>query len=339
MLVVGRPGPRREPVLWGTLELAPCSGYGTREPRRQNEEHHLLGCPRPGTAVASSQDRPATPVASGPRRDETCRRGTEYCPIGHCRNRGGTMKNHRLARLIGVVALGVSGFGGAGVLIPSLGETGVAGALPPCSAAGTTGLTARTIATPNQTITGATDATGCDLGIYVGPGVTGVTINNATISGANDHGIFAQDTTGLTVSNSTVQGNGVAPTAGIAENKGIELVGVSDSTVSGKTVTGNLADGGIGVADDGPVDPGAPNPGTLTPTANVTVTNNQSNGNFGGCGVVIAAYDPGAGVTSATVTNNTVIGTVGQFGPHGPVIGGIVVAADTPATSVSSVNV
>ena len=249
------------------------------------------------------------------------------------------MKNQHLARLIGVAALGVSGLGGAGVLIPSLGATGVAGAVG-CTPAGSTGLTAAVVATAGQTsFPSPIDATGCDLGIYVGPGNTGVTINNVTVSGANDHGIFAQDTSGLTVSNSTLQGNGVAPTAGINENKAIELVGVSNSTVSGNTVTGNLADGGIGVADDGPVDPGAPNPGTLTPTANVTVTNNQSNGNFGGCGVVIAAYDPGAGVTSATVTNNTVMGTVGQFGPHGPVIGGIVVAADTPGTSVSSVTV
>jgi len=249
------------------------------------------------------------------------------------------MKNRHMARLVGVVALGVSGLGGAGVLIPSLGATGIAGALPTCTAAGGTGLTASVIATTGQTITGATDATGCDLGIYVGPGVTGVTINHASVTGANDHGIFAQDTSGLNITNSTVSGNGVAPTAGIAENKAIELVGVSNSTVSGNTVSGNLADGGIGVADDGHVDPGAPNPGTLTPTGNVTVDNNQSNGNYGGCGVVIAAYDPGAGITSATVTNNTVMGTVGKFGPHGPVIGGIVVAADTPGTSVSSVTV
>ena len=247
------------------------------------------------------------------------------------------MKNQHLARLVGVVALGVSGLGGAGVLIPSLSGGGIAGAVG-CTAAGSTGLTASVIATASTTYSSTIDATGCDLGIYVGPGITGVTIS-ATISGANDHGIFAQDTSNLTVSGSTLQGNGVAPTAGINENKAIELVGVSNSTVSGNTVTGNLADGGIGVADDGPVDPGAPNPGTLTPTSGVTVTNNQSNGNFGGCGVVIAAYDPGAGVTSATVTNNTVMGTVGQFGPHGPVIGGIVVAADAPGTSVSSVTV
>jgi hypothetical protein len=82
----------------------------------------------------------------------------------------------------------------------------------------------------------------------------------------------------------------------------------------------------------------APNPVTLTPTSNVTVTDNQSSGNHGG-GVVVAAYHSGAGVTSVTVTGNAVTGTVGQFGPHGPVMGGIVVAVDSPATSVSSVTV
>ena len=142
------------------------------------------------------------------------------------------MRNHRLVRLLGAVGIGIAGLTGTGVLVPSLGS-GIAGAVS-CSAAGSTGLTASVIATTSQTITSPIDATGCDLGIYVGPGVTGVTINNATVTGANDHGIFAQDTSGLTVTNSTVSGNGVAPTAGIDENKAIELVGVSNSTVSGQ---------------------------------------------------------------------------------------------------------
>ena len=38
-----------------------------------------------------------------------------------------------------------------------------------CLQAGNTGLTASIVAHPGQTITGAVDATGCDLGIYVGP--------------------------------------------------------------------------------------------------------------------------------------------------------------------------
>ena len=251
------------------------------------------------------------------------------------------MTIRRVARLVGVVALGVTGLGGAGMVIPALGGDGIAGAPPACTAAGTTGLTAKVVIDSGSApYSGQTvDATGCDLGIYVGPGASNITLDGDTVTGANDHGIFAQDTSGLTISNSTVSGNGVAPTPGIAENKGIELVGVTNSTVTGNTVTGNLADGGIGIADDGPVDPGAPNPGTLTATDNVTVSGNHSVGNYGGCGIVVAAYDPGAGVTSATVTGNTVTGSIGQFGPHGPVIGGIVVAADTPGTSVSSVTV
>ncbi|HET6966565.1 MAG TPA: right-handed parallel beta-helix repeat-containing protein, partial [Acidimicrobiales bacterium] len=216
-----------------------------------------------------------------------------------------------------------------------------AGAIPACTAAGSTGLTAKAVATTNnQVITGTIDATGCDVGIFVGPGITGVTIT-ADVSGANDHGIFAVDTSGLTITGSHVTGNGVAPHSTIAENKAIELAGVSDSSITGNTVTGNTADGGIGVADDGTdINPGAPNPGTAAkPATNVVVSGNHSDGNFGGCGIVVAAYDAGAGVSNVTVTGNTVTGSVGQFGPHGPVIGGIVVAADSPGTTVSNVTV
>src|SRR5664280_2581008 len=224
-------------------------GRGSRPPPSEEKSTTFLVALDAG----SSQGRTSRPSCISPVTEGDSETEGRYCPIGHCCNREETMKNQHLARLIGVAALGVSGLGGAGMLIPSLGATGIAGALPTCTAAGGTGLTASVIATTNQAITGATDATGCDLGIYVGPGVTSVTISHATVTGANDHGIFAQDTSGLQVTNSTVSGNGVAPTAGIAENKAIELVGVSNSTVSGNTVSGNLADGGIGVADDGQV--------------------------------------------------------------------------------------
>ena len=213
-------------------------------------------------------------------------------------------------------------------------------AVPTCVTAGSTGLTAAVVLGSGGTLTGGTvNATGCDLGIYVGPGSVGVSITNETVTGANDHGIFAQDTTGLLISGSTVTGNGVAPTAGIAENKAIELVGATGALVTGNTVEANTADGGIGLADDGSFDPGAPAPGTLTASTADTISNNKSIGNYAGCGIVIAAYDPGAGISGITVSGNTVSGTIGAFGPHGPVIGGVVVAADTPHTSVSNVTV
>jgi parallel beta-helix repeat protein len=245
-----------------------------------------------------------------------------------------------LRRGVVVAASTALAAGGVGVLGGVVAPVGAASAAT-CAPAGSTGLTAALVATTGQNISGQTlNAAGCDVGIFVGPGVTGVTITHETVTGANDHGIFAVDTSGLQISQSTVTGNGVAPNKAIAENKAIELVGVSGSSITGNTVTANTADGGIGIADNGPLNPGAPNPGGApTASTNDTVSGNHSDGNFGGCGIVIAAYNPGGGISFVTVTGNNVAGTVGKFGPHGPVIGGIVVAADTPATSVSNVSV
>ena len=251
---------------------------------------------------------------------------------GGCRARAPRALITSLAAALGVGSLALAGMTVVTAAPASAGST--------CVAAGTTGLTAaEVVSTAGATISGTTvNATGCDVGIYVSAG--NVTISSVTVTGANDHGIFAQDVSGLTIENSTVHGNGVSPNPKIPENKAIELVGVSNSTVSGNTVTSNTADGGIGLADDGPVDPGAPNPGTLAASSNDVITNNTSSGNYHGCGIVVAALDAGSGgLSSITVSNNTVAGTAGLYTANGPVIGGIVAAADTPGTTVSGVTI
>ena len=225
-----------------------------------------------------------------------------------------------------------------------------------CLSAGSTGLTTEVILTSNQQLTGTTiNAKGCDIGIYVGPGSDKVMISGVTVTGANEHGIFVQDSSHVTIQYSVVTGNGVAghacppsgaPPAGcIAEDKGIELVGTSDSVVSQNVVSHNLADGGIGVADDGPTDPGAPNtyPGNPHGAKNNVVSNNLIIDNGNGCGIVIAAYNQGTPVENTQVLGNTVIGTApvsGQFfPPHGSYIGQIVVATDGPFAEISNTQV
>ncbi len=240
--------------------------------------------------------------------------------------------------LAGLPVVTLAGAGGMAL------DQAPAGAAATCVPAGTTGLTAVKVVTAStSTLSGTTiSATGCDVGIYVAPTTSGVTIKGVTVTGANDHGIFVQDASSITIETSTVKNNGVAPTKGISENKAIELVGTSTSTVKGNTVTGNVADGGIGIADDGPtVDPGAPKPSATVPHASKTdiVSTNTVTGNYGGCGIVFASYVPGAGVSDLTAIGNTIIGAPGQFGPHGPVIGQIVVATDAPSTTVSGVDI
>jgi parallel beta-helix repeat protein len=201
-----------------------------------------------------------------------------------------------------------------------------AGAVPVCVSAGTTGLTAKVVALSGAVITGTIDATGCDVGVYAGPGANNVTVNQATVSNANDHGIFFQDVTDSIIENSTVSNNGLSPTDNIAENKGLQLVGTVNVTVKNNTVSGNMADGGIAINDDGPMDPGAPNAGNLKAATNNTIQGNMVTGNTGGCGIVLSAYNPGAGVSSNVVFGNKVINN--QSVP-------VVVAADAPNTTAN----
>ncbi|MGH2638696.1 MAG: right-handed parallel beta-helix repeat-containing protein [Rhabdochlamydiaceae bacterium] len=224
-----------------------------------------------------------------------------------------------------------------------------------CSPAGTTGLTALIVVThSHQKISGTTiNAGGCDVGIYVSPGLSHVTITGVTVSGANQHGILVQDDSNITITNNLVTGNGVAslvcPASGalppgcIPENKPIQLVGTSDSIVSHNIVNNNSADGGIGIADDGPQNPGAPLgiAGGTFKAVNDVVKDNSISDNTRGCGIVIAAYNPNVGVKDVRVYGNTIVGQAPGtpiVATTGPYIGQIVVATDAPMTTISNVR-
>jgi hypothetical protein len=204
---------------------------------------------------------------------------------------------------------------------------------PACQPAGTTGLTAAKVAVSGESISGPVDASGCDVGIFVGPGLSHVVIENATVTGANDHGILVQNASDIVIEDSTVTGIGAhaitcppgKPSAKpcINENKPIELVGTTNSVVKDNLVTGNRSDGGIGVADDGKIDPGALKPGIQSASRGNLIEGNVVVDNAAGCGIVVAAYNPGAGVWDNRVVANTVSGNVA----------GVVVAADSPATT------
>jgi len=227
----------------------------------------------------------------------------------------------------GALVAGV--LGGGGTLVLS-GIGAVPAGAATCLPAGSSGLTAAMVAVAGQTIANQTvDATGCDVGIYVGPGADGVTIDGVTVQHANDHGILVEDADDVTIEHSTVEDNGFDQTAGVASDKAVMLDGVSNARVTDNTVQDN-GGGGISIADDGPTDPGAPNPGPSTPVASShdVVSGNDASGNFGGCAILLEAWNAGGGVTATTITDNTVVNTPGQFGPHGPAIGQIVLAVD-----------
>jgi hypothetical protein len=249
--------------------------------------------------------------------------------------------------MAGAVVVGTAGITASGIGMASLlGEGPIAGAVT-CVAAGTTGLTAAIDATSGTTYAAQTvTATGCGYGIYVGPGVTGVTIGGTTaadavtVTGANDTGIFAEQTTGLTVENATVTGNGVAPNPSVGSFGGIVLAGVTNSTVTLNTVTNNVG-GGIFVNDNGPTDPGAPNagPGTMVPSSGITVSNNTISGNYGSCAIVYSTHNTGGTITNGVIDGNVITGPPGVYVSGQPDYGGIVVATASAAATVSDIQV
>lgn len=215
--------------------------------------------------------------------------------------------------LVGIVPL-AAGF---------LSTSGTALAAPTCVPAGSTGFTAVIVASSGQTISGPIDATGCDLGVYVGPDVTGVTIAWATITGATRHAILVHNTTGVTIQHDTVTGNEPGGETS-EESKAIQLEGTRWVTVAHNTVTGN-GGGGIAVLDDGPGTPDGLPAGGVVPAFSNVVAQNVVTDNSGGRGIVVAAYNPGGGVIANQVTGNTV-----QRNPAG-----IIVATDMPDTTAT----
>ena len=183
-----------------------------------------------------------------------------------------------------------------------------------------------------QPSTTTIDATGQPIGIGVfGTNAAGTVVEGFTVIGANNEGIFVQDSSNVVVDNNVVSNNGFNVIAGLGEVKGIQLTGTSESTVAGNTVVGN-GYGGIGVTDDGSVDAsmnatavpgsgipaGTPNPGNANLISGNLVENNHPNH----CAIVVSSYNPNEGVSNNIISGNTVVDNQN----------GVILAADTPNT-------
>jgi hypothetical protein len=269
---------------------------------------------------------------------------------------GFTAGRHRFA----LPALATAAAGLAAVAMGTVG-TGVAAATPANCTPNVdgSGLSAAVVASTGQSITDRTiDATGCDIGIYVGDGVSDVEIRSVTVENANFQGIFAQNASYVTIEHSTVTNNAFntidpyAPalpsgvSSDVSQAFAISLFGVSHSTVADNTVYNN-GRGGIGIMDNGPNDPGilaqdqnrsAP----LVSSSYDTVTGNREWANYNGCGIVAATQNFGGSLSHLEIAGNRIFGTQSspaQIGASGADVGGIVVAADPPNSSVTEVTV
>ncbi len=87
---------------------------------------------------------------------------------------------------------------------------------PKCEATGFRNLTAKQI---GGNVTGTLDATGCDIGVYYGPGTTG-SVTTADISGALYYGVVA-NAAAVNVTNSSIHDIGDTPLNGVQRGVGV----------------------------------------------------------------------------------------------------------------------
>ena len=156
--------------------------------------------------------------------------------LGANASTGGTTLRTRLT-ILGASILATAG------LVAS--TAGVAAAAPTCTETGfyrdNINLTAAKI---GGKVTGNLDATGCDIGVYYGPGTTG-SVNKATITNAKYFGVVNHDGN-VDVKNSTISKIGNTPFDGTQHGVGIlytteELPyeAVTSGTAKG-TISGNV---------------------------------------------------------------------------------------------------
>ncbi|MCL4343641.1 MAG: right-handed parallel beta-helix repeat-containing protein [Thaumarchaeota archaeon] len=169
------------------------------------------------------------------------------------------------------------------------------------------------------------NAMGQVFGILVqGHSASGTIISGLTIENAGSHGVFIVDSSNVIIEYNVLTHDGLNSTLTniIPEDKAIELVGTSNSTVVDNIVINDLG-GGIGVSDNGPINPGYIGSGMPSVAYDNVISGNSIINTIGGCGIVISSYNAGEGVIGNIVTNNKLVNDFSS----------IIVAADTPNTA------
>ena len=133
-------------------------------------------------------------------------------------------------------------------------------------------------------VTGTLDASGCNIGVYYGPGTTG-SVDNADISGSNYFGIVVQKAV-VDVTNSHVHNIGETPFNGTQHGVGIYYANVTGLTNGDCSTTG-----------------------TTSGTISMNVVDNYQKG-----GIVATCTNTDVSVMDNTVTGNGLVNYIAQNG-------------------------
>jgi hypothetical protein len=160
--------------------------------------------------------------------------------------------------------------------------------------------TAANVAASGQAYTGAINASPCDIGIFVGQGITGVTIDAADISGARYYGVLVNDGN-ATITNSHIHDTGDSPQGGAQHGIDVAYVSSPNGTTTGSTSYSTLdryQKGGF-VADG---------QGTTVDIHDSTVTGSGPNPNNAQNGIQYSTHS-GGNIYTNTVSLNEYTGT------------------------------
>jgi parallel beta-helix repeat protein len=163
-------------------------------------------------------------------------------------------------------------------------------------------LTAAVI-NPTTTVTGTVDASGCNIGIYYGPGHTGAV--TAEVENANYFGVVA-DGAAVNVTGSSIHNIGEVPLNGSQHGNAVYFTNAASGTISGNTVSSYQKNGITAVN------------GSSVMISGNTVTGEGPVGYIAQNGIEV-----GSGA-KATVQDNAVSGNA-YTGPNGASSGGVLV--------------
>jgi hypothetical protein len=175
-------------------------------------------------------------------------------------------------------------------------------ATPACAATGLVrdGIDLTAALIDPTTVSGTVNASGCNIGVYYGPGTTG-SVSGANISGANYYGVVA-NAASVNVTNTSIHDIGETPLNGSQHGVGVLYTTVNQAGAStGTSATGTLSGSAItNYQKNGVVVSG---PGAAVKVLNNTVTGQGHVGYIAQNGIQIS-YGASGTVTGDAVSNN-----------------------------------